>query len=119
VQFPSGEIFAVGLLPPSVDPFQRNFILDDGLLSFRKPGPADTAAFTLFGDERTNDFVKLDLSSDEYLILENRYLSPAAAVRLLQDDTTRVVLGPRDPDRFEYDALLPGGACWSGTSTRA
>ena len=108
VQLPTGEIFAVGLLPPSLDPFQRNFILDEGLLTYRTPGPADTAIFHLRGSQRTNDFVKLDLSSDEYVILENRYLSPALSVRLLQDDTTRVVLGPRDPDRFEYDALLPG-----------
>ncbi len=108
VQTPEGEIFAVGLLPPSVDPFQRNFILDQGLLNFREPGAADTAAFALKSGERTNDFVKLGLSSDEYLILENRHLAQAAAVRLLQDTLTRVVLGPRDPDRFEYDALLPG-----------
>jgi M6 family metalloprotease-like protein len=106
---PGDTIFAVGLLPPSVDPFQRNFILDQGLLNYRRPGPADTAPFGLHGSQRHNDFVKLDLSSDENVILENRYLSPAAAVRLLQDDTTHVILGPREPDRFEYDALLPGG----------
>ena len=109
VERPDGEIFAVGLLPPSVDPFQRNFILDQGLLQYRTPGPADTAAFPVMGSERHNDFVKLDLSSDEYVILENRYLSPTAAVHLQSDDTTHVVLGPKDPDRFEYDALLPGG----------
>jgi M6 family metalloprotease-like protein len=104
-----GEIFAVGLLPPSIDPFQRNFILDDGLLNYRQPGASDTAAFALHGSQRTNDFVKLDLSSDEYVILENRYLAPADSVLLLQDDTTHVVLGPRRPDAKEYDALLPGG----------
>src|SRR5262245_16036416 len=109
VQRPDGEIFAVGLLPPSVDPFQRNFILDAGLLNFRTPGPADTAAFPIADSERNNDFVKLDLSSDEYILLENRYLAPAAAVHLDSNDTTHVVLGPKDPDRFEYDALLPGG----------
>src|SRR5689334_18632150 len=109
VQKPDGEIFAVGLLPPSVDPFQRNFILDQGLLQYRVPAPADTAAFPVMGSERHNDFVKLDLSSDEYVILENRYLSPADSVHLLSDDTTHVVLGPKSPDRFEYDALLPGG----------
>src|SRR5206468_3631216 len=98
---PGDTIFAVGLLPPSVDPFQRNFILDQGLLNFREPGSADTAAFALLGSQRTNDYVKLDLSSDEYVILENRFLSPASAVRLLQDDTTHVVLGPRDPDPWQ------------------
>ena len=109
VQSSTGEIFAVGLLPPSIDPFQRNFILDAGLLNYRQPGSADTAAFPLMGSQRHNDFVKVDLSSDEYVILENRFLSPAAAVRLLQDSVTRVVLGPREPDSLEYDALLPGG----------
>lgn len=108
VQLPQGEIFAVGLLPPSLDPFQRNFILDEGLVNFRIPGPADTATFVLRGSQRTNDFVKLDLSSDEYLILENRFLADAALVRLLQDSTTGVVLGPREPDAYEWDALLPG-----------
>lgn len=106
----SGEIFVVGLLPPSLDPFHRDFATTGArtLLQFRQPGATDTAAFALHGSQRSNDFVKLALSSDEYVILENRYLSPAAAVRLLQDDTTRVVLGPRDPDRYEWDALLPG-----------
>src|SRR5262245_32169528 len=65
---PGGQIFALGLLPPSVDPFQRNFILDAGLLNFRQPGPADTAAFAIADSERNNDFVKLDLSSDEYIL---------------------------------------------------
>jgi M6 family metalloprotease-like protein len=102
-------IFAVGLLAPSIDPFQRNFILDAGLLNYRQPSPADTAAFAVLDGERNNDFVKIDLSSDEYLILENRYLSPATLVRLDQDSVTRVVLGPKDPDRFEVDALLDGG----------
>jgi M6 family metalloprotease-like protein len=78
VQKADSIIFAVGLLPPSVDPFQRNFILDQGLLQFRTPGSADTAMFTLKGSQRTNDFVKLAQSSDEYVILENRYLAPCA-----------------------------------------
>jgi hypothetical protein len=30
-------------------------------------------------------------------------------VRLFQDPVTHVVLGPREPDSLEYDALLPGG----------
>ena len=68
----AGEIFAVGLLPPSVDPFQRNFasVGTQNILDFREPGAADTAAFALKGSQRHNDFVKLDLSTDEYLLLE-------------------------------------------------
>src|SRR5262245_17037577 len=65
---PGGQIFAVGLLPPSIDPFQRNFILDQGLVNYRRPGPTDTAAFKVHGSQRNNDFVKLDLSSDEYIL---------------------------------------------------
>jgi M6 family metalloprotease-like protein len=109
VQQGDSALFAVGLLPPSLDPFQRNFILDEGLLNFRVPGPADTAMFALRGSQRTNDYVKLDQSSDEYVILENRFLAPTPAVRLRQDPITRVILGPREPDSLEYDALLPGG----------
>jgi M6 family metalloprotease-like protein len=104
-----GILYAVGLLPPSIDPFQRNFLLDQGLLDYRTPGAADTAAFELKGSQRHNDFVKIDLSSDEYVVLENRWLAPADAVRIDQDPATRVILGPREPDRYEYDALLPGG----------
>ena len=51
---------------------------------------------------------RVTLSSDEYLLLENRYLAPADTVRLDQDSVTHVVLGPKSPDRYEYDALLPG-----------
>ncbi|HEV2105736.1 MAG TPA: immune inhibitor A domain-containing protein, partial [Candidatus Eisenbacteria bacterium] len=105
VELPSGEIFAVGLLPPSVDPFQRNFI-----------GPGTRIVVPTFGDtlalpdgERHDLFYKLPLSSDEYLLLENRFLTPSATVKLDQDSVTHVALGPKLPDRFEYDALLPGG----------
>ena len=63
---------------------------------------------TLLNSERHPDVRKVTLSTDEYLMLENRYLAPADSVQLDQDDTTRVVLGPKNPDRFEYDALAAG-----------
>jgi hypothetical protein len=50
---------------------------------------------------------RLQLSSDEYLVLENRYIAPGDSLHLDQDSLTRVILGPKTPDRFEYDALLP------------
>lgn len=99
------EIFATGLLPPSVDPFHRQF-MGDGL-AFLEPASGDTLA--LRASQRHPDIARVPLSSDEYLLIENRYLAPAAAVELDQDPATRVILGPRLPDRFEYDALLPGG----------
>jgi M6 family metalloprotease-like protein len=99
------EIFATGLLPPSVDPWQRFFTGD--ALSFPEVAYGDTV-IALANGERQPDMKRVTLSSDEYLLLENRYLSPANIVELDQDSLTRVVLGPKSPDRFEYDALLPG-----------
>jgi len=99
------EIYATGLLPPSIDPFQRQF-LGSGL-TFMEPASGDTTA--LRSGQRHADMLRVPLSSDEYLLIENRYLAPAAAVELDSDPVTRVILGPRSPDRFEYDALLPGG----------
>jgi M6 family metalloprotease-like protein len=105
VQLASGDvIFAVGLLPPSVDPFQRFFTTD--ALDFRDVSWGDTIAVQ--NGERHPDMRRLWQSSDEYLLIENRYLSPADTVKLDQDSTTRVILGPKSPDAFEYDALLPG-----------
>ena len=99
------EIFATGLLPPSLDPFQRAFT-GDGLV-FAVPAWGET--LSIVNNERSPLMFQLPLSSDEYLLLENRYLAPADAVELDQDDSTRVILGPKTPDRYEYDALLPGG----------
>jgi M6 family metalloprotease-like protein len=98
-------LFATGLLPPSVDPFQRQFI------SPRIPTPLEVS----YGDtlvyrssQRYPDVRKVTLTSDEYLLIENRWLAPADVVSLDQDSVTRVILGPETPDRYEYDALLLG-----------
>src|SRR5207249_2447051 len=48
------------------------------------------------------------LSGDEYLLLENRWVPPDTLSAILQDSTTRVILGPKKPDRFNYDLLVPG-----------
>jgi M6 family metalloprotease-like protein len=104
VILPDGsENFAVGLLPPSVDPFNRFFVGDT--LRFRDVAWGDTMAIA--DGERHPDMRRVWLSSDEYLLLENRAIAPTDSVQLDQDSTTRVVLGPKLPDRFEYDALLP------------
>jgi len=99
------EIYAIGLLPPSVDPFHRNF-MGDGM-DLRVPAWGETLAIR--SNQRHSTFYKLPLSSDEYVVLENRWLAPADAVRLDADSVTKVILGPAEPDSLEYDALLPGG----------
>ena len=101
----STEIFATGLLPPAIDPFQREFTGD----ALRPVEVSYTDTTAIANIERNPDLRKVRLSSDEYLLIENRYLAPSAAVELEQDSTTHVVLGPKTPDRLEYDALLPGG----------
>ncbi len=101
------EIFAIGMLPPSLDPLQRSWQTSSGM-DVREPVWGDTSAVS--GNERANVFYKLPLSSDEYLLLENRYQAPGdTLLQLDSDSTTKVVLGPKKPDGFEYDALEPGG----------
>jgi M6 family metalloprotease-like protein len=106
VVLPDGtELFATGLLPPSIDPWHKfRFMLRDIL-----PVPEVDYGQTmpLQNIERHPDCRRVTLSTDEYLMIENRYQSPDT-VRLDQDDSTRVVLGPKSPDRYEYDALAPG-----------
>ena len=105
VQTPVGEVFATGLLPPSIDAYQRQFT--GGAWTGVEVGYGDTT--TILDGERNPDVRRVGLSSDEYLLIENRYLTPGPTVDLDQDPVTHVVLGPKSPDRFEYDALLPGG----------
>jgi M6 family metalloprotease-like protein len=99
------EIFVTGLLPPSVDPFHRSFTTD--VIAF--PEVTYGSEDSLRDSQRHPEMRVVTLTSDEILVLENRYQSIADSVRLDQDDTTRVVLGPKSPDRYEYDALAPGG----------
>lgn len=99
------EIYATGLLPPSLDPWQRAFTTDS--LTFPEVDYGG-GSIALENSARHPDVRRVTLSGDEYLLLENRYLSPADTVRLDQDTTSRVVLGPESPDSLEYDALLPG-----------
>jgi len=101
---PDGSIiFATGLLPPSVDPFQR-FLVGDAL-SFPEASVGDTMTF--LDGERHPDMKSVTLSSDEFLLLENRYQLPADVVQIETDPVTHVILSPR-PDSLLYDALLPG-----------
>ena len=101
------EIYAIGLLPPSIDPLQRSWMFSSGL-DIREPAWGDTMAIT--GNEYSNLMYEVPLSSDEYLLLENRYLAPGdTLLQLDSDSTTKVILGTKKPDAHQYDALEPGG----------
>jgi M6 family metalloprotease-like protein len=107
-QLPDGsESFAVGLLPPSVDPFHRFYMnfTASGVVDFTEVAPGDTV--TIADSARHPELKRLFLSSEEYLVIENRAIAATDSVPLDQDPMTRVVLGPEFPDRFEYDGLLP------------
>ena len=101
------EIFATGMLPPSIDPFHRFYASDAVDYTEAPYGAPDS----LMDSERHPDFRRITLSSDEFLVLENRHQAYAYSdtVHFDIDDTTGVVLGPKFPDRYEYDALAPGG----------
>jgi M6 family metalloprotease-like protein len=100
------EIFATGMLPPSVDAWQRFFTTDT--LAFPEVLYGDTLQALQLG-ERHPDMRRVTLSSDEYLLLENRYIPPAdTLIEFDQDTVTHVVLGPRPGTPWDYDALLPG-----------
>lgn len=111
VPFGRDTLFATGLLPPSVDAFQRSFftVRDTFGTAIEWREPVFGATTDLRAIERHPEVSQVFLSSDEYLLLENRTLAPADIVVLDQDSTTGVVLGPKSPDSLEYDALLPGG----------
>ena len=99
------EIYATGLLPPSVDPWQRAFTTD--ILAFPEVDYGG-GSIALENSERHPDVRRVALSSDEYLLLENRYFAPGDTLPLDRDSISRVILGPVFPDSLEYDALLPG-----------
>lgn len=106
VELPNGDVvFATGLLPPSIDPFQRFFTTD--LLTLPEVSIGDT--MTIAAGERFPDVRRAFLTDDEYLLLENRAVTPLDEIVLDQDTVSHVILGPIIPDRFEYDALVPGG----------
>ncbi len=99
------EIYATGIVPPAIDPLQRYFACPN--LALTEVSFGDTVNVT--DVERHGDILRVRMSSDEDLLIENRYVPPASVIELDQDPVTRVVLGPRAPETWNYDALLPGG----------
>jgi M6 family metalloprotease-like protein len=99
------QLFATGLLPPSIDPFNRQFITSSIVIQDIAVG--DTIALPEI--EGGSHIRRVGLNDDEYLLLENRFLDPSAAIEVDTDPATHVILGPRYPNPLAYDSLLPGG----------
>ena len=112
------EIYAVGLLPPSIDPVPAQLHLRRH--GHPRPGLGRHDARCV-GNERNNIFYKVPLSSDEYLLLENRYLSPGdTLLKLDADSVTKVVLGPQAARTASSTTRSSrAAASWCGTWTRA
>jgi M6 family metalloprotease-like protein len=112
-------IYATGLLPPSVDPWQKPFITS----SFGSPEVAyDGSAIAMPRIQETPECQRVTLSSDEYLLLENRWQAPPDTVisgpdTLLvagfdQDSATHVVMGPGKPHDWDMLQLGSGILAW-------
>ena len=97
--------FAIGIVPPLADPYQRHLAYEDlpeevvtvGIDSLKSPLVEAKA-------------IKVPLDSEEYMLLENRQgdLNANGTLTLVRDSTTGVILGPGPEDPDEYDYLLPG-----------
>ncbi|HVP39207.1 MAG TPA: hypothetical protein VMS93_08495 [Candidatus Saccharimonadales bacterium] len=122
------QVYAVGLVPGSDDPWSKWTVLyPDAMNPIGFEGPDTTLAL---GDAEDHpDFVVLPVGQDEYFLLENRETDPDAAsaddsLFLKADSTSGVVLGPArrrvvGTDTTvvltpEYDVLQPasGILCW-------
>jgi M6 family metalloprotease-like protein len=108
ITFPNGTaVYAVGILPPAVDPWQKRLVYDD-VPSAPEPPYGQPAAL---GDiERNFTTYKVPISGEEYLLIENRLddLNGNHSLTLARDSTSGVILGPAASDSMEYDFLIPG-----------
>ncbi len=101
------QFFAIGVLPPLTDPYQMHLVWDD----VPSHDPAVYGAIdSLTPPQLSRRALKVPLSSEEYLLLENRRadLNGDDQIVLVRDPATRVILGPGTVDSLEYDFLLPG-----------
>ncbi len=108
VTFPNGTaVYATGLLPPSIDPWQKRLIYPDvPLARFPNWGQEET----LGNSSEAFEVMQVPLSGEEYLLLENRLddLNGNGVLTLQRDPATGVILGPAAEDAREYDYLEPG-----------
>ena len=99
-------VFATGLLPPSIDPWNRQFLSSSIVATEIAVGDTVQLMEVAGG---TNRIRRVTLNADEYLLIEWRFVDGTATIALLRDPVTGVVLGPELPNPLAYDALLPGG----------
>ena len=102
------ELFAVGLLPPSIDPWHKfRFMLEDEV-PFPELAYGDTMSSGHRALSRSAQGVALDR---RYLLIENRYWHPRTRCVSIRLDHAR---GARaeSPIVFEYDACCRAGGCW-------
>ncbi|MGH7725227.1 MAG: hypothetical protein ACREOU_07325 [Candidatus Eiseniibacteriota bacterium] len=102
-----GVIYLIGLLPPSIDPWQKRLVYEDvPAARFPSYGLEDSLRNSAQGSE----VLRVPLSGEEYYLIENRLddLNRNGSLTLRQDPTTGVILGPAGIDTLEYDYLLPG-----------
>jgi len=108
VTLPSGTaVYATGILPPGVDPWQKRLVYDDMPAAPEPPYGQDA----LLGDIEENFTVfKVPISGDEYLLLENRLddVNENGQLEITRDPVTGVILGPSAADTLEWDFLVPG-----------
>jgi M6 family metalloprotease-like protein len=97
--------FAIGLVPPLADPYQRHLAYADIPEEVQSVG-IDSLKSPLLEAKA----IKIPLDSEEYLLLENRQgdLNNNGQLTIVRDSTTGVILGPGPEDPNEYDYLLPG-----------
>src|SRR5690349_21866657 len=94
VTLPSGTaVYATGILPPAVDPWQKRLVYDDMPAA---PEPAYGTEVSLGDIEEHFQVYKVPLSGEEYLLLENRLddVNQNAQLQITRDAQTGVILGP-------------------------
>src|SRR6185503_5262001 len=108
VTLPSGTaVYATGILPPAVDPWQKRLVYDDMPAA---PEPVYGSEVTLPNIEQNYQVLRVPISGDEYYLIENRLddVNGNGQLTLTRDPVSGVILGPAAADTLEYDFLVPG-----------
>jgi M6 family metalloprotease-like protein len=101
------QFYAIGILPPLSGPYQMNLVWDD----VPRTDPVEWGVIdTLEPRQMSARTIKVPISSEEYLLLENRKfdINGDDQIVLERDRETGVILGPSSADSLEYDFLIPG-----------
>ena len=108
VTLPSGTaVYATGILPPAVDPWQKRLVYDDMPAA---PEPVYGSQVSLGDIEQNFKVYKVPMSGEEYLLLENRLddVNQNGQLQITRDPASGVILGPAAADTLEWDFLVPG-----------